>query len=95
MVPVESVQNDKSGSFVLLVGKDGKVQQQTISVGRQIGEDWIVTAGLHGGEQVIMQGFQKVKAGQAVNAVQQSAPTSATAAPVASTSAAAAAGQAR
>ena len=73
LVPLQAVQDDKAGHFVLLVGKDNKVSQQTISVGRQIGQDWIVTAGLHGGENVIVEGLQKVKAGQVVNAVQQSA----------------------
>ncbi|HEX4260589.1 MAG TPA: efflux RND transporter periplasmic adaptor subunit [Acetobacteraceae bacterium] len=72
VVPVETVQNDKSGNFVLLVGKDNKVAQQKITLGRQIGQDWIVTAGLKGGEDVIVQGLQKVRAGEVVNPVQQS-----------------------
>ncbi len=71
MVPVQTVQNDKSGNFVLLVGKDNKVAQQKITLGRQIGQDWIVTAGLKGGENVIVQGLQKVKAGELVNPVQE------------------------
>ncbi len=75
LVPVQSVQDDKSGRFVLLVGPDNKVRQQTITTGRQLGQDWIVTAGLKGGEQVIVEGQQKVKAGQVVNLVQQSAQT--------------------
>ena len=73
LVPLQAVQDDKSGRFVLLVGKDNKVSQQTISLGRQIGQDWIVTAGLHGGENVIVEGLQKVKPGQLVNPVPQSA----------------------
>jgi membrane fusion protein (multidrug efflux system) len=31
VVPVQAVQNDKSGQFVLLVGPDNKVRQQYIS----------------------------------------------------------------
>jgi membrane fusion protein (multidrug efflux system) len=77
LVPVQAVQNDKTGSFVLLVDKAGKVQQQQISLGAQIGQNWIVTAGLQGGEQVIVQGLQKVAAGATVNPVQQSAQTTA------------------
>ena len=73
LVPVQSVQNDKSGNFVLLVGPDNKVSEQKITIGRQIGQYWIVTAGLKGGEQVIVQGQQKVKTGEVVNPVQQAA----------------------
>ncbi len=72
LVPVQSIENDASGSFVLLVDKDGRVRQQDISVGAQIGESSVVTAGLQGGEEVIVQGFQKVTAGQAVTTVQDS-----------------------
>ena len=71
LAPVQAVQNDKSGEFLLLVDADHKVRQQKITIGRQIGQDWIVTSGLSGGESVIVQGQQKVKAGQTVNAVSQ------------------------
>lgn len=69
LVPVQAVQNDKSGRFVLLVGAGNKVEAQKITIGPQIGQDWIVTSGLKGGERVIIQGQQKVKAGEVVNPV--------------------------
>ncbi len=81
LVPVQAVQNDQQGRFVLLVDPGGTVRQQTVTLGRQLGQDWIVTAGLKGGEQVIVQGLQKVKAGQQVTAVQQSRQTPAGTAP--------------
>jgi membrane fusion protein (multidrug efflux system) len=68
VVPVQAVQNDKSGQFVLLVGPDNKVRQQYIKVGHQLGQEWIVTDGLKGGEDVIIEGLQKVQPGQVVNA---------------------------
>jgi membrane fusion protein (multidrug efflux system) len=71
-VPVQSVQDDAAGEFVLLVDKDGTVRQQKVTLGSQIGQNWVVTAGLTGGENVIVQGFQKVAAGQHVTIVQQS-----------------------
>jgi membrane fusion protein (multidrug efflux system) len=70
LVPVQAVQDDKAGHFVLLVGPDNKVSQRTISIDRQIGQDWIVTAGLKGGENVIIEGLQKVQPGQVVSPVQ-------------------------
>ncbi len=71
LVPVQAVQNDKSGDFVLLVGPDHKVREQKITTGRQLGQDWIVTAGLSGGEDVIVQGQQKVKTGETVSPTTQ------------------------
>ena len=67
LVPVAAVQTDKSGSFVLVVGPDNKVKQQTITTGRQIAQNDIVTKGLTGGERVIVAGVQKVHPGQTVN----------------------------
>jgi membrane fusion protein (multidrug efflux system) len=82
-VSVQAVQDDAAGAFVLLVDKDGTVRQQPVTRGAQIGQNWVITAGLTGGENVIVQGFQKVKAGQHVNAVQQSSLASADATAVA------------
>ena len=67
VVPVQAVQNDKSGQFVLLVGPDNKVRQQYVKVGPQLGQEWIVNEGLQSGETVIMEGLQKVQPGQVVN----------------------------
>ncbi|HSU07464.1 MAG TPA: efflux RND transporter periplasmic adaptor subunit [Acetobacteraceae bacterium] len=67
VVPVAAVQTDQQGRFVLLVGSDNKVAQQAIEIGRQIAQDFIVTKGLNGGERVIVQGVQKVRAGEVVN----------------------------
>jgi len=73
VVAVEAVQNDAQGQFVLIVGKDDKVQQQRVSLGKQIGQVYIVEKGLTGGEQVIVQGVQKVHAGQEVQPSEQPA----------------------
>lgn len=68
MVPVAAVQTDQSGSYVLVVGTDNKVRQQPVTLGQQIGENFIVTRGLSGGEHVIVAGLQKVRPGQTVRA---------------------------
>ncbi len=67
LVPVAAVQTDQSGSFVLVVGPDNTVRQQPIELGRQLAQDFIVSKGLQGGERVIVEGVQKVHAGQKVN----------------------------
>jgi membrane fusion protein, multidrug efflux system len=81
VVAVEAVQNDAQGQFVLIVDKDDKVQQQRVTLGKQIGQVYIVEKGLTGGEQVIVQGVQKVHAGQEVKPSEQPALQADTSAP--------------
>lgn len=69
MIPVASAQTDQSGSYVLVVGPDNKVKQQPVKLGRQVAQNFIVDQGLTGGEQVIVQGMQKVQPGEVVKAV--------------------------
>ncbi len=73
VVPVQAVQQDKSGQFVLVVGADNKVVSRPIATGAQIGQDFVVNSGLTGGENVIVEGQQKVHPGEVVNAARQSA----------------------
>ncbi|HEY0526178.1 MAG TPA: efflux RND transporter periplasmic adaptor subunit [Stellaceae bacterium] len=70
VVPLSAVQEDKDGKFVLVVGGDDKAQERRIKVTRQLGQDWIVDQGLSEGETVIVDGLQKVRAGQPVKPVQ-------------------------
>jgi membrane fusion protein (multidrug efflux system) len=72
MVSVAAVQTDQSGHYVLTVTPDGTVHQQPVTLGRQIAQDFIVTKGLSAGDRVIVEGVQKVRPGEQVNA--QSAP---------------------
>ena len=67
VVPVQAVQNEAQGQFVLLVGADNKVEQRKVTVGRQLAQDYIVESGLSGGERVITEGLQKVHPGEVVN----------------------------
>jgi membrane fusion protein (multidrug efflux system) len=77
MVPVAAVQTDQNSSYVLVVGPDNKVQQQTITLGPQIGQNYVAKSGVALNDRVIVDGIQKVKVGQAVTpTVQAPAPTS-------------------
>lgn len=69
LVPVEAVQTNQSGSFVLVVGSDNKVEERPVTLGEQIAQDFIVENGLAAGERVIVAGVQKVKAGETVHPV--------------------------
>ena len=75
MVSVAAVQTDQSGHYVLTVTPDGTVHQQPVTLGRQIAQDFIVTKGLSAGDRVIVEGVQKVRPGEKVNAQSAPAPT--------------------
>jgi len=68
MVPVAAVQTDQNSDFVLLVGPDDKVAQRTITLGPQIGQNFVAKSGLQMGDKVIVDGIQKVKIGDTVTA---------------------------
>lgn len=68
-VPQRSVIRNPQGAIVMLVGADGKVAAQPVKLGQAQGDQWIVTEGLKGGEQVIVEGLQKVKPGGPAKAV--------------------------
>ncbi|MCL4760883.1 MAG: efflux RND transporter periplasmic adaptor subunit [Burkholderiales bacterium] len=80
VVPQRAVVKVPNGHIVYVVGPDARVERRDLVVGAWIGDDWIVEKGLAGGEQVIVDGVQRVQPGIVVAPVrQQSAP--ATAAP--------------
>jgi membrane fusion protein (multidrug efflux system) len=70
LVPQQAVSRDQKGlPFALVVGADRKVERRQISTDRAIGDAWLVTAGLKRGEQVIVEGLQKVRPGVEVKPV--------------------------
>ncbi len=83
-VPQLALQRDADGAFVLVVGADGKVEQKHVATDRLEGSDWIVTGGIADGDQVIVSGLQKVKAGAPAKATPWQ-PPSAAPAPAATT----------
>ncbi len=64
-VPHQAVQRDATGSSVVVV-VDGKAERRPVAVATSEGTSWIVTDGLSGGEQVVTEGFQKLRVGQPV-----------------------------
>jgi membrane fusion protein (multidrug efflux system) len=73
VVPQVALQQDQGGYYVLVVGKNDKVQKRSVKLGQQVDSDWVVTEGLTKGERVIVGGIQKVTPGLLVNAVDQKA----------------------
>jgi membrane fusion protein (multidrug efflux system) len=68
-VPQQAVIRTTDGASVMLVGADGKVVSQPIKTGTMQGDKWLVTEGLKPGDQVIVEGLQKVKPGAPAKAV--------------------------
>lgn len=67
-VPQRGLQRGPQGAFVMVV-KDGKAEVQPVTTGAAQGDVWVIMSGLKGGEQVIVEGLQKVKPGAPVKAV--------------------------
>ena len=84
-VPQQAVTRTESGDTLTVVEADGKLNKRTVKITAGQNNRWIVTEGLKAGEQVMVDGFQKLQMmppGTPVKAVPWQAPG--TAAPAAS-----------
>jgi membrane fusion protein (multidrug efflux system) len=68
-VPQRAVLGSAQGQSVMTVDAEGKVVPRPIRTGAMSGSDFIVTEGLKGGEQVIVNGLQKARPGTVVKPV--------------------------
>ncbi len=55
-VPVHALQSSSSGSFVFVLGADGKVQQRPVSSGPTTAGRTVIDKGVRAGEQVVTEG---------------------------------------
>ena len=60
-LPQQAVTRTAQGDTVMVVGTDGKVEKRKITVGLSQGSNWVVLDGLKAGEQVMVDGFQKLQ----------------------------------
>ncbi len=77
LLPQSAVARDAKGAYALVVDTSGKVAQQRLELHGMTREDWIVTGDLHNGDQVVVQGLQKVQPGATARAVPATAAASA------------------
>ncbi len=76
LIPQEALQYDEKGRpIAFVVDKDKKAQRRSIQVVRTMGNKWLVKDGLNDGEQLILEGLQKVQPNIVVNPVPAGAPT--------------------
>jgi membrane fusion protein (multidrug efflux system) len=70
LVPQQAVSRNTHGdAIVLVVGEGGKAELRTIETGAAVDDQWVVTAGLKAGEQVIVDGLQDIRPGATVRPV--------------------------
>lgn len=91
MLPQQAVTRGPTGDSVMVVGADGKVMPRLVKVGSVQDGQWVILDGLKSGEQVMVDGFQKLRGGAPVKPVPWKSGVAAAAAPVAGASAASAA----
>ena len=60
LLPQQAVTRTNQGDTVLVVGADGKPAPRPIKIGNAQGNQWLILSGLKPGEQVIVDGFQKM-----------------------------------
>jgi multidrug efflux system membrane fusion protein len=65
-VPVHALQSSSSGSFVFVLGADGKVRQRPVSTGPTTAGRTVIDKGVRGGEQVVTEGQMLLVDGSAV-----------------------------
>jgi len=75
-LPQQAVTRSAQGDSVMVVGSDGKVAPRPVKVGAQQAGQWVILDGLQNGDQVMVDGFQKLRGGAPVKAVPWQAPGS-------------------
>ncbi len=74
LVPQQAVSRDVKGNpQALIVDPNNTVQLRPLTLDREIGDKWIVAAGLTAGDRVIIEGAQKVRPKMAVKPAQPGA----------------------
>jgi membrane fusion protein, multidrug efflux system len=67
LVPYAAVQRDQQGTYVFVVGKDNKVQRNSIETGQRFDALVEVSKGLSPDDQVVINGFVTLSVGQTVD----------------------------
>ena len=66
LVPQSAVQQGSKGHFVWVIDKDGKAENRPVLPGDWYGDQWFINSGLKAGEQVVVGGALKLRAGAPV-----------------------------
>jgi membrane fusion protein, multidrug efflux system len=69
VLPQQAVTRGNSGDTVMVVGEGGKVAPRPVKIGTSVNGQWVVLEGLKPGEQVMVDGFQKLRGNAPVKPV--------------------------
>jgi multidrug efflux system membrane fusion protein len=71
LVPERAIGNDQSKRFVFVVGHNSKAEYRPVTLGAEVDGQRVVTTGLRSGDDVILDGLQRLGPGAAVAATSQ------------------------
>ena len=75
LIPQAAVSRDPKGNAtVMVVGAKSAAEPRVVVASQTVGDKWLVTSGLQPGDQVIVEGLQKVRPGAPVKAAVITAP---------------------
>jgi membrane fusion protein, multidrug efflux system len=69
-VPQRALQMTSQGQFVMVVDAESKAALRPVKTGDMVGGDFVIDEGLKPGDQVIVNGLQKIRPGAPVKAVE-------------------------
>lgn len=79
LAPQQGITRDPKGTATaLVVSADNKVEERTVETRRAIDDKWLIAEGLKDGDRLIIQGLNKIRAGDTVRVVDLAAPQSGT-----------------
>ena len=67
LVPQRAVTELQGRSQVAVVTEANTIDMRTVKVGERVGPLWVIEAGVHPGERVVVEGLQKVRPGMALH----------------------------
>lgn len=80
VVPQRAVQEFQGKNFLWVIDAEMKATQRDVVLGPRVDQDWVIHEGLKPGDQVVVEGMQKMKPGTTV-AIRAPAPVAPAAAP--------------
>lgn len=69
LLPQQAVTRTQTGSTVMVVAPDGGVSVRAVQIASAVSGQWVVLSGLKAGEQVMVDGFQKLRGNAPVKPV--------------------------
>src|ERR1700675_1265634 len=71
LIPQVAVQEFQGMQQIYVAGPDGKAHVETVTLGPQIGTNWVVNSGVSAGALVIVDNLQKLREGASINPHEQ------------------------